>query len=225
MIDACVIFDVDGVLLELTAAEEEAFFVPFTKRFDASKLSRDWNSYKIRNDENIIAEILVRYGLPANENEIVKAEYLEVLRARLLSGQIETTAIPGARDLIRKLNGKVRLGMATANFRAAAQMRLETLGLWQPVSGLAFGADGGGHKSEILGRALSKLTIPKTRVVYIGDNLNDVKAGLQHGVHFIGFSTSPTRLSKLTSAGAELTANNHLVTYHQICDFLQIDKK
>lgn len=225
MIDACVIFDVDGVLLELTPGEEDAFFVPLAKRVGTAFLSRDWNSYKIRNDENIIAEILSQYGLPASENDIVKAEYLDVLRARLLSGHLETKPIPGAMDLIQKLQGKVQLGIATANFRAAAQMRLEAAHLWQAVSRLAFGADGGGHKYEILGRALSQLALPKSRVVYIGDNLNDVKAGFHHGVQFIGFSTLHFRLSELTLAGARFTADNHFVTYDQICDFLQINKE
>ena len=32
--DSAVIFDVDGVLLELTAAEEDVFFLPFAERRD-----------------------------------------------------------------------------------------------------------------------------------------------------------------------------------------------
>ena len=64
MADAAVIFDVDGVLLELTRAEEDAFFVPFERRYGLKDISRDWNSYAVRNDENIIAEILARHGLP-----------------------------------------------------------------------------------------------------------------------------------------------------------------
>ncbi|MGB9142147.1 MAG: hypothetical protein WCB71_08115, partial [Aestuariivirga sp.] len=62
MAEAAVIFDVDGVLLELTRAEEDAFFVPFERRYGLTNLSRDWNSYAIRNDENIIAEILQKHG-------------------------------------------------------------------------------------------------------------------------------------------------------------------
>ena len=53
----------------------------------------------------------------------------------------------------------------------------------------AHGADGGGHKREILARAIAATGLPRNRIVYIGDNLNDVEAGLANGVHFIGFST------------------------------------
>ncbi len=76
MADVAVIFDVDGVLLELTSAEEDAFFVPFENRYGLKNLSRDWNSYAIRNDENIIAEILASHGIPARERSEVVADYL-----------------------------------------------------------------------------------------------------------------------------------------------------
>ena len=46
MTAAAVIFDVDGVLLELMAAEEDAFFAPLTARYGLTNLSRDWNSYR-----------------------------------------------------------------------------------------------------------------------------------------------------------------------------------
>lgn len=61
MADAAVIFDVDGVLLELKSVEEDAFFVPFEIRYGLKNLSRDRNSYAIRNDENTIAEILASH--------------------------------------------------------------------------------------------------------------------------------------------------------------------
>ena len=62
--DRAVIFDVDGVLLDLTAAEEDAFFLAFERLHGITGLSRDWDSYRVRNDEHIIAEILERHGLP-----------------------------------------------------------------------------------------------------------------------------------------------------------------
>ena len=53
--DSAVIFDVDGVLLDLTAPEEDAFFLAFARLHGLTGLSRDWDSYRIRNDEHIIA--------------------------------------------------------------------------------------------------------------------------------------------------------------------------
>jgi phosphoglycolate phosphatase-like HAD superfamily hydrolase len=221
MVDAAVIFDVDGVLLELTSAEEDAFFAPFEKRYGLKDLSRDWNSYAIRNDESIIAEILARHDLPAREHTEVVTDYLGVLKQRLEDGAIETIAIPGARDLLNKLQSSLLIGIATANLLSAAKLRLQSAGLWNPVSAHAFGAEGGGHKREILARAISSTNLPKTRIVYVGDNLNDVEAGFSNSVHFVGFSTNPGHLNELKHAGTKHISNNHLDTFRLIGHLLQ----
>ena len=69
--DRAVIFDVDGVLLDLTAPEEGAFFRAFERLHGITGLSPDWDSYRVRNDEHIIAEILERHGLPADAHEAI----------------------------------------------------------------------------------------------------------------------------------------------------------
>ena len=216
MVDAAVIFDVDGVLLELTSAEEDVFFAFFEKRYGLRDLSRDWNSYAIRNDENIIAEILQMHGLPASELAEVLADYQAVLKLQLGNGTIETIVIPGAPELLAKLHKTMQLGFATANFRSAAELRLRHASLWDHVSAHGIGAEGGGHKREILARAIASTGLPKNRIVYIGDNLNDVDAGLANGVHFIGFSLDSARLGDLKRVGAPATSNNHLDTFRLI---------
>jgi phosphoglycolate phosphatase-like HAD superfamily hydrolase len=100
MADAAVIFDVDGVLLKLTTAEEDAFFVPFENRYGLKNRPRDWNSYAVRNDENIIAEILASHGIAARERREVVADYLEILKLRLFTGVLDTITIPGAQKLL-----------------------------------------------------------------------------------------------------------------------------
>ncbi len=207
--DSAVIFDVDGMLLELTSAEEELFFVPFTKYMDSTTLSRDWNSYRIRNDEDIINEISEKHQLPESNKHLIKAEYLALLTQSLNSQRIVSTPITGAAHLLAQLTATTLLGVATANFREAAKLRLEAARIWKPVSNFACGADGGGHKSEILSRALAAINLPKSRIVYVGDNLNDLQAGRDNGVHFIGFSTDPQRRKILHEAGALHVTSTH----------------
>lgn len=209
--DSAVIFDVDGVLLDLTAAEEDAFFLPFARRYGLSGLSRDWDSYRVRNDWHIIAEILERHRLPAGDHAAVVADYLSGLSGGLASGALGAVEIPGARDLLGRLSGH-RLGIATANLLGAARLRLEPSGMWPKVSGLAFGAEGSGHKRETLARAIAASGLPKERIVYVGDNLNDVEAGLSNGVHFIGFSADGTRRTRLAAAGAVHLSGDHAMT-------------
>ncbi len=207
-----VILDVDGVLLELTEAEEDLFFAAFAKWGDPSTLSRDWNSYRIRNDDNIVDEIMERWRIPVAEKPAIVSHYHRSLGEALASGALASPVIAGAGQLLASIEGKARLGIATANYREAARLRLISAGLWEPVSALAHGADGGGHKHEILARAIAASGMPPSRIVYVGDNLNDVEAGLQNGVHFIGFSTSAPRRAQLAAAGAPRVSGDHAET-------------
>ena len=216
-----IIFDVDGVLLELTPAEEELFFMPFASRCDASKLSRDWNSYRIRNDEEIVAEIVERLGLPEAEKQNIQTEYLSLLREQLAKKLTSSSPIKDANATLNACGNVAKLGIATANFREAAKLRLENAELWHHVSGHAFGADGGGHKHEILGRALQSIDLPKSNIIYVGDNINDVEAGLMSGVRFIGFSENADRLKTLQTHGAQFLAQNHKQTMIIINSFLE----
>lgn len=205
-----VIFDVDGVLLELTPNEEDIFFAAFAPWGDPSTLSRSWNSYRIRNDDDIVDEIMERWSIPPAEKSALVAAYHEALAARLADGRLKSEIIPGAKELLAEMSGRAVLGIATANFREAARLRLVASGLWDAVATLAHGADGGGHKHDILARAISAADLPPQRIVYIGDNLNDVEAGLRNGVHFIGFSRDAARRNQLAAAGARHVTGNHV---------------
>jgi HAD superfamily hydrolase (TIGR01549 family) len=221
MADAAVIFDVDGVLLELTSDEEDVFFEVFENRYGLTGLSRDWNSYRIRNDENIIEEILEKNNIPPTDKISIVSDYVTLLRKRL-TGTLKSQIISGAAEILERFQPNIALGIATANFRDAAKLRLQRVNLWPHVQNHAFGAEGGGHKRDILARAISSLNLPKSRIVYVGDNVNDVDAGLSNGVHFIGFSTDTQRLGNLQSAGAVHISSNHCDTYLHIAHLLDL---
>lgn len=218
-----VIFDVDGVLLELTRAEEDLFFLPFEQRYGLTGLSRDWNSYAVRNDERIVAEIFAHHGLPGEEQQRIIASYHALLEQRLASGDIRAPAIAGGRHLLEALAGQAVLGVATANFREAARLRLSQAGLWHFVEGLAFGADGSGHKHETVARAIAATSLPPDTIVYIGDNLNDLEAGLRNGVHFIGFNMEEGRRAALAKAGAVHVCGDHRQTLALVKTLLRLD--
>ncbi|MDP8996572.1 MAG: HAD hydrolase-like protein [Pseudomonadota bacterium] len=217
--NSAIIFDVDGVLLELTHEEEELFFVPFAKRIDATKLSRDWNSYKIRNDEEIVSEIVLSHGLPQQEAATITREYLSGLE-HALHKDLKPSPIEGAAKLLNTFAPHTRLGIATANFRLAAEMRLRQAHMWEPVATLAFGAEGGGHKSVILSRAIAASGLPRENIIFIGDNVSDVVAGLENQVQFIGFSTSACRLVQLRAAGAQILCAAHDETEKKVRQLL-----
>jgi len=133
VINAAVIFDVDGPLLELTEAESAAFFVPFRDKFGLTGLSDDWDSYRLRNDVEIYREVLETAGLQADETILsnLKAQYLSELESIYASGEA-VVPISGAVSLLETLSQMkgLALGTATANFEAAAALRLRRVQMW-----------------------------------------------------------------------------------------------
>lgn len=214
--NGAVIFDVDGVLLDLTAAEEDVFFRVFEQRYGLTGLSRDWDSYHVRNDEHIIAEILDRHGLPAADAPAVVDDYLRLLEQGLSTSALRPRVIDGAAHMLDLLARRRRVGIATANLLAAARLRLERAAMWEPVCALAFGAESSGHKRETVARAMAATGLPRERIVYVGDNLNDVDAGLSNAVAFIGFSADASRRERLRAAGAPHLAASHAETLAHI---------
>jgi phosphoglycolate phosphatase-like HAD superfamily hydrolase len=210
--DAAVIFDCDGVLLDLTAAEEDIFFAAFADHCDPAALSRDWNSYKIRNDDDIIDEIMANHAIAPELKPVIAARYLDSLSHALTTNTLKLVAIPGAAHLLSQVSHLAHAGLATANYLVAAKLRLGAAGLWQPVSNHAAGAEGGGHKHQILARSLATFSAPPARIIYVGDNLNDHEAALVHGLPFIAFSVDPARRATLATAGAEHLSADHATT-------------
>jgi phosphoglycolate phosphatase-like HAD superfamily hydrolase len=220
MAEAIVIFDVDGVLLELTPAEEAAFFWPFEELHGLTGLSPDWDSYRIRNDEDIIAEILENhFARPPSDDECaaIVATYLDHLGEGLRTERVVPLAMEGARELLEQLAAQgFAAGIATANLREAARMRLDHAGLWARVMDHAHGADGGGPKRDILARAVAASGFPRDRVVYVGDNLSDFDAGCANDVHFVGFAADAIRRQRLSTSGAKLVSGDHGETMDHI---------
>ena len=222
MKNAIVIFDVDGVLLQLTQPEEELFFTALADFVPTQALSRDWNSYRIRNDDDIISEILEQNGKSPALKSAVVANYIRRLERALSTGALSSHCIAGAERLLRNLAPVASLGIATANLREAARLRLLSHNLWALVETHAVGADGGGHKHEILARLLKTIDLPKSRIVYIGDNLTDVIAGRENGVQFIGFSTDKLRREQLADHGVTRLSADHGTTLDFIRQILGV---
>lgn len=222
---SAVIFDVDGPLLDLLPAEEEAFFAPFRILHGLTGLSNDWDSYRTRNDEDIIVEILeTHFGRAPDAAEVgaITAKYAEVLDAGYASGDLQVAAIPGALALLQALSdtGGIALGTATANVLHAARTRLEHAGLWEFVRHHPGAADGGGAKSEVLARVIDGLDVPRERIVFIGDNLNDLEAGRVNDVQFVGFHVAEDRRRRLLDHGAGIVFGDHRQTHEYIIGLL-----
>jgi len=212
--NCAVIFDVDGPLLHLRKPEEDAFFAPLEQLFGITGLSRDWDSYKVRNDHDIIHQVLREHFGDQFERSHYDAfveAYDTELKNGFNSGMLEVSVVPKALDIVAALATVpgLALGIATANLRCAAEIRLREAGLWSQLSAYPGTADKSGHKHEVLARVISDLELPADRIVYIGDNLNDLDAGQKNGTNFIGFHVNRERQQRLSDYGAEYVTGDH----------------
>ena len=222
---SAVIFDIDGPLLDLTPAEEDAFFAPFKNLYGLTGLSNDWDSYRTRNDEEIIAEILENHlGRAPHDHEMtaIAKEYAHVLESGYADGALRIKPIDGAKDLLAKLSqiGGIALGTATANLMQAARTRLRQAGMWDYVKDFPGAADGGGAKRDVLARIIGRLDVPRERIVFLGDNLNDLDASQANGVHFVGFHVAESKRQRLIDHGADTVFGDHRQTHSFIVDLL-----
>ena len=225
--NCAVIFDVDGPLLHLGTQEEDAFFAPLEKLFGITGLSRDWDSYDVRNDHDIIHQVLRGHFGDAFERahyDAYVAAYDAELKAGFSSGQLEVSIVPKAPDMVAALANQpgLALGIATANLRCAAETRLREAGLWSHLSAFPGTADKSGHKYEVLARVIADLELPADRIVFIGDNLNDLDAGRRNGTHFIGFHVHRERQQRLSDNGADHVTGDHDQTLALIRSMLKL---
>lgn len=225
--DACaIIFDIDGVLVHLSEAEEDVFFAALEQVHGITGASRDWNSYKIRNDVEIIEELIAaKFNRPAKPDEVrlVMERYHALMDIAIRSGGVKVSAIDGVTEVLHALGWQdgVTLGVATANLKSVAHMRLRAGELkdWFKIGGYA---ESRGPKADILGQVMKKLrdgsgnVLAPERVVFLGDNPNDVAAGQQNGCHFIGFATEQPRRQLLREAGAQVVIGSHTETLDAI---------
>ncbi|MEM7429159.1 MAG: HAD family hydrolase [Pseudomonadota bacterium] len=225
--EACaVIFDVDGVLLHLTEPEENAFFTALELVFGITGASSDWDSYKVRNDVAIVEELIETHlGREANASDLNRFtdKYISLIDIALKTGEIKVQIIAGIRDVLMSLTqiDEITMGLATANMMPAAKLRLRAAGLndFFTVGGFA---EARGPKREILRKTIAELrmpdgaSMPRDRIVYLGDNLVDVDAGLSNGCGFIAFNVDKAKHGILREAGAEIVLSDHADTAAEI---------
>ena len=208
-----VVCDIDGTLIELTAAELDVFFGTFERAFGIPPVKREWARYVATNDYAIIRTVLHehfgRHGTAA-EIERFRRTYLDGLTRGFADGSLRHAPVAGVAGLVQALHAtdSVTLSLATANMRDGAQLRLEAAGLWSYFAGGAFAEDGL-HKPAILAAALRRAEARwggavKPEAVYLGDSPADAVAAQAAGVAFVGIATRPERRERLTAAGAEV---------------------
>lgn len=216
------IFDMDGPLLRLSDNENQSYINAITEMYGDCRISTLWDEYPIRTDTEITKHIIKNLtGCDATQEEIRKfcANYARNLKKKLQEGN-GAVATPGVVSLLQNLSKRLKLGVATGNFREVASVRLHSAGLWRFFEKHCEGSGDGGSKTEILTRLINGFPKKITRVFFIGDSISDMVAAKYCGAEFIGFSESKTRRKDLSMAGCKFVAASHAQTEEFILEKL-----
>lgn len=120
------------------------------------------------------------------------AERLDVSTQRLNSDFLASMAdicslLPGAKELIQALTGKVNMGIITNGFTALQQVRLERTGLQDIFHPLVISEQVGIAKPDvgIFEHAFAQMDNPaKDQILMVGDNPHsDIAGGINAGIH------------------------------------------
>ena len=119
----------------------------------------------------------------------VKRHYLSLLENNLRSGVLESMAIAGQQQLLESFRLRAQTWHCHSQFSGSRRIALETVTAVECMSDHAQGADGGGHKHEILARLLQRMDVPRRALSMSATTSMTLKRVFAQGVHFIGFST------------------------------------
>lgn len=211
--DTCILFDVDGTLIDAGRAGSRAMAAAF-RRLLGIENAFEGVVFDGMTDPWIIDRAAELRGLPPfdetnGERKRFYECYLDELR-RLVHGGVESRVHPGIRELLDRLTGAgAALALATGNIAAGAREKLSPHGLngFFPVGG--FGDD---HRDRA---ELTRLAAERAgghygaafdpgRVIVVGDSVRDVTAARANGFRSVAVCTGWTSRDDLLAMGPDL---------------------
>lgn len=194
---AAVVFDIDGTLLDsapgIVAGFQHALRSVGFEPPDEATLRSDLGPP--------IGVLLTSLGLPADRLEDAIDDYRTFYAAH---GQHQAGVYPGIVDLLTALDGRVRLGTATAKRTDIAESILRTHGLAGRFVAIVGTDPVRSTKAETIGHALTRLGDPDPGTVWmVGDRHSDIAGGQACGVRTVAVSWGYGSRAELTAAAPD----------------------
>lgn len=205
------LFDVDLTLIHSGGAGSRALTATFQELYGIADAFRTV-AFAGRTDHAIVREGLRRHGLEDGDfrRQLVRFRDRYLHRLATLLPETPGRVLPGVVELLEALRHHrgVTLGLATGNFRGAAQLKLTHYGLWQYFVGGGFGDDTE-HRSEVVAAAAREVAPHVSgsgalQVAVIGDSPLDVEAARANGFTAVGVATGLASPGELRQAGAHV---------------------
>jgi HAD superfamily hydrolase (TIGR01509 family) len=196
------VFDMDGLLVDsepLWVLAETELFARHGQAFGPA----DAEATHGRSIEDTILDYAARLG--GLDPTALRAELIARMRVLYLE---RTSLRPGARDLVRSLEGRLGLGVASNTDRDLVELALRKVGLLDAFAAIASGVDVGRPKPhpDVYLAACRALAVEPGHAVALEDSLDGVRAAKAAGMTCVGV---PERDGlDLAAAGADVVVRS-----------------
>lgn len=186
MTDVCVIFDIDGTLVDSVAEDARLYGVAVREVLGDVSIRPRWSEYQHVTDAGILRQICTENGLDvARCEQRVRARFGELI-AEYLRAEGSCHPTLGALQLLQELRGALegRIGIATGGWGHTARMKLVRAGY--EVSGIPLTSSDDGHERVHIMKQCRALLPAAAITIYVGDGEWDKRASELLGWRFIG---------------------------------------
>lgn len=210
-----IIFDIDGVLIDVSNSYRIA--IKKTAEFFLGRMlsMEDVEAVKNRgiNDDCDAAELLIQENGGDFRKSVIIKKFQEYYLGRKFDGLVRNEKCLIKEGVLRRLK-KYKLGVFTGRPKEEAIYGLKRFGINKYFNAVVVKEDvkEGKPGPEGLLKIIKKLNVKGSEVVYVGDNLADLRAADNAGIGFIG--VVPPNVSRgylknlLKSDGAKIVLNN-----------------
>jgi phosphoglycolate phosphatase len=211
------LFDIDGTLLRARGSGSRAFDAILAAQHGIADACRGMR-FGGKTDPALLDEILMArrgHAATSGEREAFLAAYVPRLDLEL--GQRGLDVLPGATEALRYLAAlsDVRLGVATGNVRAGAELKLRLAGLdaWFGFGG--YGCDSP-RRAELVACAIERgrRDHPVREVIVVGDTIHDIAAARACGAVACAVATGADGADGLDAADVVWASLHELPAWH-----------
>ena len=210
-----VVFDIDGVLIDVSQSYRLA--IKKTAEFFLGKIldMKEVEAIKNRgiNDDCDAAELLIQENGGDFRKKVIIKKFQEFYLGRQFDGFVKNEKCLIKEPTLKKLK-KYKLAIFTGRPKLEADFGLKRYKIAKYFSEVIVkeNVKEGKPSPEGLLKIIQKLNVKNNEVVYVGDNLSDLRAAKNAGVNFVGVippNADKAYLKNLfQSEGAETVLNN-----------------